>query len=175
MDTNTLTQVASTAAHVAEQANSAASLNTLVISIVGFFGILVTTIGAVFMAKINANQKGFSQKIDKVESTTTQIHRMVNQPFGEALGKAAGALQTVSDMNPDRDDYRDAAKIAKAISEDHKTSMAAFEMAERVADSAKVKVQVVSKPEAVTLEKGATVLVVDPVIVKPKPETEKPI
>lgn len=171
MDTNALVQVAQTAAAAAANANDQAAFNTLIVSIIGFLGIVVTTIGTILLAKINKTNTGVKEQIDKIEETSSQIHGMVNKPFGVALETAAVAMETVAEMTG-RDDHIQAASTARSVSNEHQSSMAAFEMAQRVAESMKAKVQVVSEPKAVIVEKGATVLVVDPLAPAPAKTAE---
>lgn len=156
MDTNALAQIG----QVAASASSQASMNAIIIAVLGFFTALVGGVVTIILAKINKVQKD----VVEVKETGLQIHGMVNEPFGLALEDSAKALEMVANMNPDRADYKQAAATARTVSDDHKSTMAAFKMAQRVAEAAKAKVTVVSKPEAVAVkvEPGATVLVIDP-------------
>jgi hypothetical protein len=152
METN-IVAMAHAAAAAASNASNSAALNTIVVAIFGFLGVLVTTIGAIFLGRINANSKGTKEmaaeavaisqsngrKADSIHETTLQIHQMVNRPLGVALQTAATALETVAAMS-DNQSHRQAAITARRISEEHDKSMASFEDARMKMEVAKAAV-----------------------------------
>ena len=137
MDTN-LMAVAQAAAIAATQANSNANINTIVVALIGLFGVVITTIGTVLLAKINASSKETKistaengVKLEVLTSTTREIHKMVNKPFGVALETAAAAMETVAKMTNDPQ-HRKAAEIARTVSNEHNASMEVFDMNRKV-------------------------------------------
>jgi len=134
-DTNALSLVA----------EKAAAINTIIVSVIGFLGIVVTTIGTVLLAKININSKGSKdaseksvsvslengKKVDGLQVTTLQIHNMVNRPFGVALETAAVAMETIAEMTK-REDHKQAASTARKVSDEHHSAMQAFEVSQKI-------------------------------------------
>ncbi len=146
MDTNSLTAVAQAAATAAHSAQSSAALNTIVVAIFGFLGVLVTTIGAILLARINSNAKGTKEaaqqaaaqsqanagQLVQIHDVTRRVYVMVNKPFGVALEGAAKAMEILASLPGASDAHRQAAATARHVSDAHLKAMNEYDLHERV-------------------------------------------
>ncbi len=137
MDTNTL--AVAQAAVAALSANTASNLNTVVIALIGFFGLIVTTGGTILLAKINSNAKhAFVQStanaatLLQVHDVTRRVYTMVNKPFGVALEGAATAMEALAKLPGASEEHRQAASTARQVSDEHAKAMIDYEMSERI-------------------------------------------
>ncbi len=160
MDTNSLTAVAQAAATAASNANYMAMLNTIIVSIIGLLGVVVTTTGTILLAKINANAKGAieqsqnngarliqthqvamqavaqstanSEKLVEIAETGRRTYHVVNKPFGVVLESAATTMEYVASLDNATDEQRQAARTARKASNEHRQAMLEYENNERV-------------------------------------------
>lgn len=145
MDTNSIA-VAAAAAATALSAHNSAAVNTAVVAIFGFLGVLVTTIGTIFLARIHASTKDTattahavveqtasnSAQIINLHDVTRRIYAVVNKPFGVALETAAQALEVNAALPGATPDHIQAAATARLVSNQHAKAMLDYEMNERI-------------------------------------------
>jgi hypothetical protein len=125
---------------MAEEGLSALNWQTIIIATIGLFGTLITTLGTVFLARINANSKITKEaslesaeqskqnsiKIDEVHTIASETHAFCNRPFGLALDTAASALEAVAEMSG-KPEHVQAAMAARKRSDEHNQAMKSFE------------------------------------------------